>query len=69
MAVIAVAAGLRPASCMIPVPTWIRVVRAAIHAAGVTASEPYDSADHTESKPRRSTSRIRSMSSDICAPE
>ena len=40
MAVIAVAAGVRPAICMIPVPTWMRVVDAAIHATGVTASEP-----------------------------
>jgi hypothetical protein len=40
MAVIAVMAGVRPAICMIAVPTFRRVVRAAIHAAGVTASEP-----------------------------
>jgi hypothetical protein len=31
---------VRPAICMIAVPTWMRLVRAAIHAAGVTASEP-----------------------------
>ena len=49
IAVVAVAAGVRPAICMMPVPTWIRVVRAAMKAAGVTASEPYDSADQTES--------------------
>jgi hypothetical protein len=34
---------------MIAVPTWRRVVRAAIHAIVVTASEPYDSAVQTES--------------------
>ena len=40
MAVIAVMAGVRAGICMIAVPTWIRSVRAAIHVAGVTASEP-----------------------------
>src|SRR5262249_54012678 len=49
IAVIAVAAGVRPAICMIAVPTWMRCVRAAIHVAVVTASEPYDSDVQTES--------------------
>ena len=40
IAVIAVIAGVRAGICMMPVPTWMRVVRAATHAAGDTASEP-----------------------------
>ena len=40
---------LRPASCMIPVPSRIRVVTAAIQARTVMASEPYASAVQTES--------------------
>jgi len=40
IAVIAAIAGVRPAICMMAVPTWMRSVRAAIQAAGVTASEP-----------------------------
>ena len=46
---IAVIAGVRPAICMIAVPTWMRVVTAAIQAAGTTASEPYASAVQIES--------------------
>ncbi len=49
IAVIAERAGVRAAICMIAVPTWMRVVRAAIQVAVVTASEPYDSAVQTES--------------------
>ena len=44
-------AGGRPASCMMPVPSRMRSVLAAIQASGVMASEPYASAVHTESKP------------------
>ena len=40
IAVIAAAAGVRAGICMIAVPTLIFVVRAMIHAAGETASEP-----------------------------
>ena len=40
VAVIAVIAGLRAGICMIPLPTWTRVVCAAIQASGVTASDP-----------------------------
>jgi hypothetical protein len=45
----AVIAGERPGICMMAVPTWMRLVRAAIHATGVTASDPYASADQMES--------------------
>ena len=48
IAVIAVLAGDRPGSCMIPVPRRIFLVWAAIHASGTTASEPHASAVHTE---------------------
>src|SRR5437660_9095896 len=41
---------------MMAVPTPIRSVRAATHATVVTASDPYASALHTESNPRRSAS-------------
>ncbi len=47
MAVIAVLAGVRAGICMIAVPRRTFVVDAPIHASGVTASEPYDSAVHT----------------------
>jgi hypothetical protein len=40
MAVIAAQAGVLAGICMIAVPTVIRLVRARIHAAGLTASEP-----------------------------
>jgi hypothetical protein len=39
-AVIAVAAGVRADSCTSPVPSLMRVVRAAYHVSGVNASEP-----------------------------
>jgi hypothetical protein len=42
-------AGVRAAICMIAVPARMRVVRARIHATGLTASEPHASALHTES--------------------
>ena len=60
IAAIAVAAGVLADICMIPVPSLIRSVCAPHHASGVTASEPYASAVHTESKPRRSASLIAS---------
>ena len=50
-AVIAVMAGVRAGICMIAVPSWILVVCATNHVSGVTASEPYASAVHTEWKP------------------
>jgi hypothetical protein len=40
VAVIAVIAGVRAGICMIAVPTWIFCVCPAIHATGVTASDP-----------------------------
>jgi hypothetical protein len=33
-------AGVRAGICMMPAATWMRSVRDAIHASGVTASEP-----------------------------
>jgi hypothetical protein len=69
IAVIAVMAGVRAGICMMPVPTWILSVRAAIQAAGATASEPYASAVHTEAYPRRSASWILAMSMTIPVPE
>jgi hypothetical protein len=48
IAVIAVFAGERPGSCMIPVPSLIVFVCAPIQASGETASEPHASAVHTE---------------------
>ena len=48
-ACIAAIAGERPASCMIPVPSRMRFVSAAMYARGVIASEPYASAVQTES--------------------
>ena len=44
---IAALAGVRAASCMMPVPSLIRFVTAARYASGVTASVPYASAVHT----------------------
>jgi hypothetical protein len=55
-AAIAVAVGVRAASCTTPVPIWMRDVCAATHAANVKASLPHDSATQTESQPRRSAS-------------
>src|SRR5512140_3575950 len=54
---------------MIAVPTWIFCVCPAIHATGVTASDPYASAAHTEWKPSLSASFTSSMLIDIRAPE
>ena len=65
----AAAAGVRAASCMIPVPRRMRLVTAARYASGVTASEPYASAVHTESKPSRSASCTRSTGRRSWAPE
>jgi hypothetical protein len=45
------------------VPSFIRSVRAPHHASGISASEPYASAVHSESNPRRSAS-----STACCAP-
>ena len=56
MAVIAIRAGVRVPACMMPVPSRMREVRAAMKASGVTASWPQASADHTQSTPRRSAS-------------
>src|SRR5438093_582330 len=69
VAVDAVRAGVRAAICMIALPRRILLVCPPIQASGVTASEPYASAVHTEWKPRRSASRTRSMSTASCAPE
>ena len=55
-----VAAGERPGSCMIAVPRWSLEVCPPIQASGVTASEPYASAVHTEWKPSASAWRTRS---------
>ncbi len=65
----AVMAGVRADICMIPVPIRILLVSAAMYASGVTASEPQASADHTESKPRLSASRIRSIGILTVEPE
>ena len=48
MAVIAVMAGVRAAIWRMAVPRWMRYVSAPIQASGVTASDPYASAVHTE---------------------
>ena len=48
-AAIAVAVGVRAASCTTPVPILIVSVCAATHAPKVKASLPHDSATHTES--------------------
>ena len=66
---IAAVAGGRAASCMMPVPSRMRLVNAARYASGVIASEPYASAVHTESKPRRSASSTFSTGSRSSAPE
>src|SRR5688572_14349314 len=61
IAVIATSAGVRVPACMIPAPRWMREVRAARNASGVTASWPQASADHTQSTPRRSASTTQSL--------
>src|SRR5438876_11486637 len=68
-AAIAAAAGVRAASCMMPVPRRMRFVSAARYASGVIASDPYASAVHTESKPSFSARRILSTGSFSSAPE
>src|SRR6059058_6156977 len=68
-AVIAVAAGVRADSCTNPVPSLIRVVRAAYHVNGVNASEPYASAVQTESKPQSSAASTVSVASSGFAPQ
>ena len=52
----AVAVGVRAEICTTEVPSLIFEVCAPIQASGVNASEPHDSAVHTESKPSRSAS-------------
>ena len=52
----AVAVGVRAESCTRSVPRRMRSVCDPHQASGVKASEPHDSAVHTESKPRRSAS-------------
>jgi hypothetical protein len=56
IAAMAVAAGVRALICTIDVPSRIVDVVAPHHASGVSASEPYASAVHTESNPSRSAS-------------
>ena len=56
IAVIAIRVGVRVPTCVMPVPSRIREVRAAMNANGVTASWPHASADQTQSTPRRSAS-------------
>ena len=55
-AVIAVAAGVRMQSCMMPVPSLSVSVRAARNAIGAIASMPHASALHAESTPSFSAS-------------
>ena len=54
------AAGCRADIWTIAVPSLMRSVEAPHHASGVRQSEPYASAVHTESNPRRSASRMTS---------
>jgi hypothetical protein len=54
---------------MIAVPTPMRTVLAAAHVIKVTASDPYASALHTESKPSRSASWTSGMVSVGVAPQ
>jgi hypothetical protein len=67
-AAIAVAAGVRAATCTTEVPSRIRDVCAARNASGVNASEPYASALHTESKPSFSASCTRATGGTSAAP-
>jgi hypothetical protein len=62
-AAMAMAVGVRAESWHSEVPSRTRLVREPHQANGVNASEPQDSAVHTESKPRRSAS---STSSTAC---
>src|ERR1700730_4766266 len=57
-AAIAAAVGVRADSCMIDVPRRRVEVDAPHQARGVSASDPYASAVHIESKPSRSASAI-----------
>ncbi len=63
MAAMAVAVGVRAASCTTPVPSLMVEVCPAIQASGEKASEPHASALHTESKPRRSASWVTGITS------
>src|SRR3954465_3573804 len=56
----AVATGVRADNCTRPVPSRTVLVPRPHQARGVKASEPYDPADHTESKPSRSASATTS---------
>ena len=69
-ACIATAVGVRADICTTPVPSLMVDVCAAIHTSGENASEPHDSALHTESKPSRSASWANpTMSPGGCAPQ
>ena len=58
IAAIAIAVGVRAESWAIAVPRRSVVVDAPHHASGVSASEPYASDAHSESKPSRSAVAI-----------
>nr|KEP24725.1 hypothetical protein DA06_07035 [Georgenia sp. SUBG003] len=60
MAAIAVAVGVRADICATAVPSRTRRVLAPHQASGVSASEPYASAVHTESSPRPSAAATAS---------
>ena len=70
-AVIAVIDGVRALICMMPVPSRIRVVRAATKASGATASCPQASADQTASTPSlsASTAKLAAGSKSRSRPE
>jgi len=57
MAFMASIAGVRAPIWAMPVPSLIRSVTAAIAANGVNASNPQNSAVHTDETPSRSASR------------
>ena len=65
----AAAVGVRAESCISAVPSRMREVFAPSQASGVSASEPQDSAVHTESKPSRSASATASLWSGLPAPQ
>ena len=65
---IAAAAGARAGTCMIDAPSLIDSVWGASHASTLTASEPYDSAAHTESNPARSAACTYSTASSPWGP-
>jgi hypothetical protein len=60
MAAIAIAVGVRADIWKIDVPSCMRVVCDPHHASGDSASDPYASAVHIESYPRRSASATSS---------